>query len=146
MEVDRVKVRVQYRQQLANGNYKTVDLEAAGTLSPKESWQAGQAFLYAELGRQMVELFKGADPKTEPARVEYRAADPVPGRAEPVNPLQQLAPEANAYHIAAGPPEPTELQHWCVHHAQRFTRHTAKTGGQSWYSHKVEGTDEWCRE
>ncbi len=57
MEVDRVKVSLRYAQLTANGNWKTVELEASGTVSPRETWQQAQAYLYAELQRQVTEMF-----------------------------------------------------------------------------------------
>lgn len=139
MEVDRVKVSLRYAQLLANGNWKTVEVEASGTLSPKETWQQAQAYLYAELQRQVMEVFKLPEAKLETAEVRYSPEGKRPAAAPPMR--DAMDPEG-----IFQKPQPGPLDHWCVQHAQQFGQHQSKNGGQTWYSHKIEGSDAWCRE
>jgi len=136
MEVDRVKVSLKYSQLLASGNTKTVEVEAAGTVSPKETWQQAQVYLYSELQRQVMEVFKLPEAKLEAARVQPLQPAQPPMR-DPMDPegIFQNSPE---------PRQAGRLDHWCVQHAHQFQKH--EKGSQVWYSHKVEETDSWCRE
>jgi len=136
VEVDRVKVSLRYAQLLGNGNWKTVEVEAEGAVSPKESWQQAQSYLYAELQRQVVELFKLPEAKLEAATIR-----PAPLYSQEVSDLarRQTEPAQQLEQPMGGP-----LAHWCVSHAEKFDKHTK--GSQEWYSHKIEGTGEWCRE
>lgn len=146
MEVDRVKVALRYSQLTSMGNWKTVEIEATGTVSPNETWQQAQTYLYAELQRQINEIWKLPEGKIEPARVEYQPA----AQAQPPLVRDPMDPEGIFEQPIGGPvpatrvPMDAPLAHWCVSHAQKFDSHTK--GRQEWYSHKVEGTDSWCRE
>ena len=149
MEVDRVKVSLKYSQVLASGNTKTVELEASGTVSPKETWQQAQTYLYAELQRQVMEVFKLPEAKLEAATI--RPAPPTPVMHDPNDPewLFQQRPAQQLDQTMMGgqlPEAPLDgpLAHWCVEHAQKFDKH--QKGTQVWYSHKIEGTEIWCRE
>lgn len=182
MDVDRVKVSLKYSQLLASGNTKTVELEAEGTVSPKETWQQAQTYLYAELEKQVMEVFKLPEAKLEastihpaptptppppmrdpndpegifqqrpPARMEQPMGGQLPTSEAPIHLHREQAqqwldsqgiPEAERGRYqqqpAGGP-----LHHWCVRHAAQFHQHTKN--GANWWSHKVEGTEEWCRE
>lgn len=179
MEVDRVKVSLKYSQVLASGNTKTVELEAEGTVSPKETWQQAQTYLYSELQKQVMEVFKLPEAKLEASTIHppIQPTPPPPTRDpnDPEGIFQQRPPpqleqpmggrfhnmerveelptseapthihreEAQAWrdaqHPSGGP-----LHHWCVRHAAQFHPHTK--GAATWWSHKVDGTEEWCRE
>lgn len=174
MEVDRVSVSLKYSQVLASGNTKTVEVEASGTVSPKETWQQAQAYLYAELEKQVMEVFKLPEAKLEAARIQPTSPPPMRDPNDPEGIFQQRPP-AKAWEPGPMPPEswldesgaraaiegpaagpagrcrlPNEnpaggpLHHWCVRHAAQFHQHTKN--GASWWSHKVDGTEEWCRE
>lgn len=165
MEVDRVKVSLKYSQLLASGNTKTVEVEAEGTVSTKETWQQAQSYLYSELQKQVMEVFKLPEAKLEASTIHPPAPTPTPPppMRDPNDPqgiFQQRPPakleqpqqlpaseapyfgpgDANTWQQPAGGP----LHHWCVRHAAQFHQHTKS--GASWWSHKVEGSEEWCRE
>lgn len=154
MEVDRVKVALRYSQLLANGNWKTVDLEAEGTVSPKETWQQAQAYLYSELQRQVMEVFKLPEAKLEAATIRPTPAPPTRDPMDPEGIFQKPSTNPRAPQLeqpmdgqlpVTEQPMGGPLAHWCVEHAQKFHKHASKTG-QVWYSHKIEATDAWCRE
>lgn len=153
MEVDRVKVSLKYSQVLASGNTKTVELEASGTVSPKETWQQAQAYLYAELEKQVMEVFKLPEAKLEAPTIRPTPAPPMGDPNDPERIFQkpsidprgpQLEQPMGGQLPVTEAPMDGPLGHWCVDHAQKFEKH--QKGSSVWYSHKIEGTEEWCRE
>lgn len=59
MYVDRVSACLKYSRQLAEGQYKTVELGAEAAIQPDEDWQKAQNELYQQLVAQLRTLFKG---------------------------------------------------------------------------------------
>ena len=57
MKVEKVSATIRYSQDTGKGAWKVVELGAEGSVDAREQWQAAQAFLYAELGKQMRQLW-----------------------------------------------------------------------------------------
>ncbi len=61
MKVERVCASVRYSKALGDGQHKTIELTAEGSVEARETWQTAQAYLYNELGKQMKELWPTAN-------------------------------------------------------------------------------------
>ena len=118
MKVTTVSASVRFSKDTGQGAWKVIELGAEATVDGNEGWQAAQARLYQELGKQMKVLWTNGNGKAETAPV-----------------------------VAAEPPrEPEPMRtsaHYCAEHQAEFKRF--EKGNQVWYSHK--GPDgRWCKE
>ncbi len=117
---------IKYSQDTGHGAWKSIELGAEGTVDTRENWQTAQAYLYAELGKQLKSLWSngnGAKPQEPP---EKPAAPPT----EP-EPTETPAPPAPA------------TEHHCQEHDKPFKRYSR--GDSVWWSHKT-ADGKWCRE
>ena len=119
MKIDRVTATIKYSQDTGKGAWKAVEVGAEGTVDARETWQAAQARLYAELGQQLKTLWANGN------------GGKVVG-----------APESHVEPVPAT--EPTETPaHYCREHQTAFKQHSR--GENAWYSHKRPDGN-WCRE
>ena len=131
MKVEKVSATIRYSQDTGKGAWKVIELGAEGSVNAREQWQSAQAFLYAELGKQMKSLWANGSANGTPnhAGAEVNGPDDAesrfPGPAEPE-------------------PTQTPREHWCEEHQAPFTQRKGKDG-KSWWSHKAPDGS-WCRE
>ena len=57
MKVEKVTANIRYSQDTGKGAWKVIELGAEGSVDAEEQWQAAQALLYAELGKQLKALW-----------------------------------------------------------------------------------------
>ena len=57
MKVEKVSATIRYSQDTGKGAWKVIEIGAEGSVDTRENWQAAQAYLYAELGKQMRQLW-----------------------------------------------------------------------------------------
>ena len=57
MKVEKVSATIRYSQDTGKGAWKVIEIGAEGTVDTRENWQAAQAYLYAELGKQLKTLW-----------------------------------------------------------------------------------------
>ena len=53
MKVTTVSATIRYSQDTGKGAWKVIELGAEGSVDARENWQGAQAYLYAELGKQL---------------------------------------------------------------------------------------------
>ena len=127
MKVEKVSATIRYSQDTGKGAWKVIELGAEGSVDARETWQSAQAYLYAELGKQMKTLWANGSSNGATTEVNSIGDAESPGEAVP-------EPE----------PPTTTREHWCSQHETAFTQRNGKTG-ESWWSHKAEDSS-WCRE
>ncbi len=123
MKVEKVVASIRYSKRLDDGQHKTVELGAEGSVDAKETWQGALSYLYAELGKEPRTLW-------------------------PSNGSKPAVPAAESHAQASKLPEPTQSpavppEHWCSSHQVAYAEH--KKGNQTWYSHKAPDGS-WCYE
>lgn len=125
MKVERVCANIRYSKALGDGQHKTVELTAEGSVEARETWQVAQSYLYTELGKQLRELWpsNGNGAGTKQA---------IPGAESHTQPPNTPTPAA------------TTREHYCPVHEVAFTER--QKDGEAWHSHKIKGTSEWCTE
>ena len=129
MKVEKVSANIRYSQDTGKGAWKVIELGAESSVEAREHWQAAQAFLYSELGKQMKTLWSNGTST---------------GAGRAVN--GQDRSESHADEPAG--PEPTQkrsrggVEHWCEAHRQEFKRRSKN--GTVWYSHRQGSA--WCNE
>ena len=124
MKIEKVSANIRYSQDTGKGAWKVVELGAEGSVDAREEWQAAQAFLYAELGKQMKTLW--ANGSSTGAVVH--GPDGAETATEP-----PAEPELNQ----------TPRLHWCTLHQVMFKRR--QKSRTVWYSHKAPDGS-WCNE
>jgi len=122
MKVEKVSATIRYSQDTGKGAWKVIELGAEGTVDTRETWQGAQAYLYAELGKQMKGLWANGHQLQENASV---------------------ATEVNGDKPKGQEPSQTTPEHYCQEHQVEYQQHVK--GNQVWYSHKTPD-GEWCRE
>ncbi len=128
MKVERVNASLRYSQDTGKGAWKVIELGAEGTVDARENWQSAQAYLYAELGKQLKSLWTNGIGAT----AEVNGAGGAESHGEAV-------PEPG--------PDPTSREgseHWCATHGVAYTQKNGKDGS-TWWSHKAPDGG-WCRE
>jgi len=125
MKVEKISATIRYSQDTGKGAWKVIELGAEGTVDARENWQAAQSYLYAELGKQMRQLWSNGNGAALNGNGGTETAVQLPAQPAPVSGSETLP------------------EHWCEEHRAAFTQKNGK-GGESWWSHKA-GT-EWCRE
>lgn len=66
MKVDRIKATVRYSKELeGTGAWKSVEIGAEATVEEPEQWKGALAQLYAELGREMKQLWVSSPKKVQ---------------------------------------------------------------------------------
>jgi len=126
MEVNKVSANIRYSQDTGKGAWKVIELGAEGSVDARENWQSAQAYLYAELGKQLRQLWHNGN---------GAALNGNGGAETAVEPPAEPAPVSGS--------ESTP-EHWCSEHGTAYTQKNGK-GGESWYSHKAPDGS-WCRE
>jgi hypothetical protein len=138
MKVNQVSVTIKYSKE-EHGAWRTIELGAEATIDPEENWEAQQTQLYAQLGQQLRELWRGpapsasasSGPNTVSAELSpQRDQDDYDLEPEPL----QTAPSARLAKIE---------EHWCEAHGVEFRRYEKE--GRAMYAHKTE-EGVWCRE
>jgi len=117
MKVTTVSANVRYSQDTGKGAWKVIELGAEGSVDARETWQGAQAYLYAELGKQLKELWAANGTLNVPE--SHREAS---NGTEPTTAIQA---------------------HFCPEHQAQYQLH--RKGESTWYSHKAPD-GEWCRE
>ena len=130
MKVEKVSATIRYSQDTGKGAWKVIEIGAEGSVDARENWQSAQAYLYAELGKQMKTLW--ANGSSNGATTEVNGSGGAESHGEAV-------PEPEP-----GPTSREGSEHWCPEHQAAFTRKNGK-GGESWWSHKAPDGS-WCRE
>ena len=126
MKVEKVSATIRYSQDTGKGAWKVIEIGAEGSVDTRENWQAAQAYLYAELGKQMRQLWHNGNGAALNGNV---------GAESPVEPLPEPAPVSGSA---------TRSEHWCATHEMAYTQKNGK-GGETWWSHKAPDGS-WCRE
>ncbi len=83
MKVEKVSATIRYSQDTGKGAWKVIEIGAEGSVDTRENWQAAQAYLYAELGKQMRQLWHNGNGAALNGNV---------GAESPVEPLPEPAP------------------------------------------------------
>ena len=123
MKVEKVSATIRYSRDIGKGAWKVIELGVEGSVDAREQWQPAQAFLYAELGKQMKTLWANGSSAEVNAHNRSETAIEPPPESEPTQ---------------------TPRDHWCEEHQLAYTRREGKDGG-GWYSHKAPDGS-WCRE
>ena len=122
MIVTTVSATIRYSQDTGKGAWKVVELGAEGSVEAKEGWQQAQSNLYAELGKQMRQLWNNGTSTATNGQ----------DRSE-----SHVAPSAETE------PHQTSRLHWCSDHQVLFKKR--QKAGTVWYSHKA-ADGSWCNE
>ncbi len=121
MQVTKVSASIRYSRDLA-GAWKSIELGVEAELSHGDDWWQAQSELYTELGKQLRDLWPNGNGTKHPGN----------GHQIDAQPSSDAAPVTAA------------REHYCETHQVAFT-HRQKDG-ESWWSHKIKGTSEWCTE
>ncbi len=128
MKVERVNATIRYSQDTGKGAWKVIEIGAEGSVDDRENWQSSQAYLYAELGKQLKSLWTNGNGAT----TEVNGGGGAESHGEAV-------PESGP-----GPTSREGSEHWCAEHRMAYTQKNGKAG-ESWWSHKAPDGS-WCRE
>ena len=125
MKVEKVSANIRYSQDTGKGAWKVIELGAEGTVESRENWQSAQAYLYAELGKQLKSLWTNGNGAA--AEVNGGGGAESHGEAVP-----ELGPSRD------------DSGRWCAEHRMAYTQRSGKAG-ETWWSHEAPDGS-WCRE
>ncbi len=121
MQVVKVSASIRFSKDIG-GSWNSVELSAEAAINHGEDWYQSQAELYDKLSAQLRDLWPNGN-GTKLA---------LPGAESGLQPSKPVDPATSA------------RAHFCETHQVAFT-HRQKDG-ESWYSHKIKNSSEWCTE